>query len=39
MPVLRLEKVLSGQIVELERSGRLKPPETVICGIVPAGGG
>jgi glycine C-acetyltransferase len=39
MPVLRLEKMLSGQIAELERSGRLKSPETVICGIFPASGG
>ena len=35
MSALRLESMLDDRLHELERSGRLKGAESVICGIVP----
>jgi glycine C-acetyltransferase len=35
MPTPRLETVLTTRLQELERSGRLKGAESVICGVVP----
>ncbi|HWE16792.1 MAG TPA: aminotransferase class I/II-fold pyridoxal phosphate-dependent enzyme [Hyphomicrobiaceae bacterium] len=39
MATPRLETVLNERLKELERSGRLKGEESVIAGIIPAGGG
>lgn len=39
MPHQRLDRVLATELDSLERSGRLKGPETVIAGIVPPAGG
>ncbi|HWE20281.1 MAG TPA: pyridoxal phosphate-dependent aminotransferase family protein, partial [Hyphomicrobiaceae bacterium] len=39
MPTLRLETVLNERLKELGRSGRLKGEESVIAGVIPAGGG
>lgn len=38
MPHERIEKVLAGALVDLERSGRLKGRENVIAGVIPARG-
>jgi glycine C-acetyltransferase len=39
MSTLRLETVLNGRLKELGQTGRLKGEESVITGVVPAGGG
>lgn len=39
MPMPGLTKALAARLDELAKAGRLKGPETVICGFIPARGG